>query len=665
MLANQNIITNNLTTENQNINITSTLGGITTNNITGGSIDLAANQNITTGNINTINNNVNLKSSTGVVTTQNIITQGGDVNIQAQDSIKTGVLDTSSSIGDGGNVSLDPDGDIEVISINTQALGSGIGGDVDITTRRFFRATGTFSDRNGLSTSSISTIGTDGSGSVTINHGGDGATAFVVGGNYGSNGTAGAITTDFNNSIRPTRLYQGNYTQGNIQINTNSSIREAAEPSDEALNSSLQSPAISNAIVTVDRDFAGLEERFTGQFEQFSGKPVARKSVAEAQVELKQIQTQTGIKAAIIYASFTPSGDISTTDNDVLDLFIVTAEGNPINKQISRATRAKIMDVAQKFYGEISDINQANNNNYLASSQQLYQWLIAPQEAELQKRGITNVSFVMDEGLRSIPIAALHDGKQFLIEKYSLGMIPSFSLINTSYSSLKNSQVLAMGASEFSKDQKQPPLKAVPIELDNITKLWNGKSFLNQSFTLENLKIKRQENPFSIIHLATHVDFISGDAGNSYIQLYDRKLGVDKVRDLGWNNPPVELLVLSACKSAFGDKDAELGFAGLALKTEVKSVVASLWYVSDAGTLGLMTEFYRQLKTAPIKTEALREAQLAMIQGKVAIAGNKLIGVNSSIDISPTIATYLQENINGSLSHPYYWSAFTMIGSQW
>ncbi|MDP5017756.1 MAG: CHAT domain-containing protein [Dolichospermum sp.] len=288
----------------------------------------------------------------------------------------------------------------------------------------------------------------------------------------------------------------------------------------------------------------------------------------------------------------------------------------------------------------------------------------SPQEAELQKQGIKNLAFVMDVGLRSIPIPALHDGKQFLIEKYSLGMLPSFSLTNANYVDIKKSQVLAMGASEFTKDQKQPPLLAVQIELENIAKLWNGKSFLNQSFTLENLKIKRQQNPFGMIHLATHVDFVSGDARNSYIQLYNSKLGLDKVRELGWNQPPVELLVLSACKSAFGDEKAELGFAGLAVRTGVKSAVASLWYVSDAGTMGLMNEFYHQLKTAPIKAEALRQAQIAMIQDKVAIEGNKLISVNSSIDLSPEMATYLKK-INGNLSHPYYWSAFTMIGSPW
>jgi CHAT domain-containing protein len=165
--------------------------------------------------------------------------------------------------------------------------------------------------------------------------------------------------------------------------------------------------------------------------------------------------------------------------------------------------------------------------------------------------------------------------------------------------------------------------------------------------------------------LATHADFNSGELSNSYIQLYDKKLGLDQVRQLGLNKPPVELFVLSACKSALGNEQAELGFGGLAVQTGVKSAMASLWYVSDAGTLGLMTEFYRQLNTAPIKAEALRKAQLAMIQGQVRIEGNQLIGSNGSVAIPPQLVTYLQQNVLGNLSHPFYWAPFTMIGSPW
>jgi CHAT domain-containing protein len=285
--------------------------------------------------------------------------------------------------------------------------------------------------------------------------------------------------------------------------------------------------------------------------------------------------------------------------------------------------------------------------------------MIAPLEQELLASGIDTLVFSMDNGLRSLPVAALHDGKLFLVEKYSLGLIPSVNLTDTRYQSLKDAQVLAMGASKFAS---QNPLPAVPVELETITpKLWRGKSFLNEGFTLDNLKSQRAKEPFGIIHLATHGEFKPGVPSNSYIQLFDSQLKLNQLRQLGWNNPPVELLVLSACRTAVGDEEAELGFAGLAVQAGVKSAVATLWYVSDEATLGLMTEFYRQLKVAPIKSEALREAQLAMIKGEVRLKGGQLHESEENLPLPPELAKLGDR----SLEHPYYWAAFTMIGSPW
>jgi CHAT domain-containing protein len=144
----------------------------------------------------------------------------------------------------------------------------------------------------------------------------------------------------------------------------------------------------------------------------------------------------------------------------------------------------------------------------MAPARQLYRWLVAPVEADLKTRGIENVTMVMDRGLRSLPIAALHDGQQFLIEKYSVGLMPSLSLTDTRYKDIKNSQILAMGASQF---VEQKPLPAVPLELSTITdSLWQGEFFLNEAFTLGNLKAQRQQQPFGIIHLATHASFQAG-----------------------------------------------------------------------------------------------------------------------------------------------------------
>jgi CHAT domain-containing protein len=234
-------------------------------------------------------------------------------------------------------------------------------------------------------------------------------------------------------------------------------------------------------------------------------------------------------------------------------------------------------------------------------------------------------------------------------------------LADTRYVNIKKTQVLAMGASEFTDLN---PLPAVPAELSTITGgLWPGRSFLNEAFTLQNLKAQRQQEPFGIVHLATHGEFQRGTPENSYIQLWDTKLQLNQLRELGWNDPPVELLVLSACRTALGDEEAELGFAGLAVQAGVKSALASLWYVSDIGTLALITNFYQQLQKAPIKAEALRQAQMAMLTGKVHIKDGELRGIGQRGEVP--LPESLAEYANSNLTHPYYWAPFTMIGNPW
>jgi CHAT domain-containing protein len=215
-----------------------------------------------------------------------------------------------------------------------------------------------------------------------------------------------------------------------------------------------------------------------------------------------------------------------------------------------------------------------------------------------------------------------------------------------------------MGASEFREQQALP---AVPVEVAQIQQEWDGEAFLNEDFTLRNLKRQRQEEPFDIIHLATHAEFKPGLPENSYIQLWDTKLRLNQLPELGWNNPPVKLLTLSSCRTALGDRQAELGFAGVAYQSGAQSVLASLWSVDDEGTLALMTEFYEQLRPASIKAEALRKAQLAMIRGQVRVEQGQLQGTGQPISLPPELSRLSAKD----LSHPFYWSAFTMVGSPW
>jgi CHAT domain-containing protein len=143
----------------------------------------------------------------------------------------------------------------------------------------------------------------------------------------------------------------------------------------------------------------------------------------------------------------------------------------------------------------------------------------------------------MDAGLRSLPVATLHDGQGFLVEKYSVGVMPSLSLTDTSYADIKRSSVLAMGISQanaLAKSLNLKPLPAVPIELQTIVGMRQGKSFLNEQFTLENLKSKR--NGAQIFHLATHGEFKPGPIENSYMLLWDNQLRLNQLRQLNWNN---------------------------------------------------------------------------------------------------------------------------------
>ncbi|WP_242051238.1 CHAT domain-containing protein [Nostoc spongiaeforme] len=418
--------------------------------------------------------------------------------------------------------------------------------------------------------------------------------------------------------------------------------------------------------VDIDKEISKIDARFTNQFAQYLGTgtpPI--KGIKEASEILVNIEAATGVKPALIYVSFVPKTlkqsvlseqKLTPQADDVLELVVVTGKGEPIRKVID-VTRSQVLAVSKQFTNNITQ--PSLSNNYLTPAQQLYNWLITPLKSNLQARQINNLVFIMDAGLRTMPIAALYDGQQYLIENYSVGLMPSLSLTDTTYVDIKTAEVLGMGASQFIN---QDPLPSVPSELTTITqKLWPGKAFLNEAFTLTNLKTQRQQKAFGIVHLATHGEFNSGAPNNSYIQLWDTQLKMDQIRQLGWNNPPVELVVLSACRTALGNEDAELGFAGFAVQAGTKSALASLWYVSDEGTLGLMTQFYEKLKQAPIKAEALRRSQVAMLKGQVRIEMGRLRTARGDVPLPPV----LLELGDKKLTHPYFWAAFTMIGNPW
>ncbi|EDX75594.1 filamentous haemagglutinin family N-terminal domain protein [Coleofasciculus chthonoplastes PCC 7420] len=655
-------------------------------------LTLLANQDISTGDIFNPSRDISLTSDNSTVTTGNLNSSGnsgGNIVIQAAQAITTGEINTSGSVGDGGNVILDPSGDIQVSVINAQGGSNGNGGNVDITTERFFRATNDFTDQNG-SLTSISTAGGIEGGDITIRHGGGvQGTPFDVGDGTTNGTSAGISSGEF--TISPFESFPGSFTLGNIQIIT-PTITGTCPPycsqTDDTDDITKESAIVASS--PVFNPIAEAEAAFTNQYEEYFGlgdTPII--TLAQAQATLQRIERVAGVKPALVYVMFVPTNasvkhlgkrrgtqrvaqrfaegdgglvamseeDLLSSSGEQLELILVTAEGKPMRFSVPGATREKVLNRSQQLRRAVTDVRIPRP--YLPVSQQLYQWLIAPLEAELASREINNLAFVVDVGLRSLPMAVLHDGNGFILERYSIGLMPSLSLTDTRYVDVRNLEVLAMGASEF---QDQNPLPAVPIELATITdKLWQGESFLNYTFTPQRLKTVRNRTPFGILHLATHGEFKSGKPENSYIQFWDTRLSLNQIRELGLSNPPVELMVLSACRTALGNEEAELGFTGLAVQAGVKSALGSLWYVSDDATLGLMTTFYSQLKEVPIKAEALRQAQLAMIRGEVRIENGQLVTPNYTIPLPPQLADLPDRE----LTHPYYWSAFTLVGSPW
>jgi CHAT domain-containing protein len=369
----------------------------------------------------------------------------------------------------------------------------------------------------------------------------------------------------------------------------------------------------------------------------------------QIQQQLAKIDRSTKTKSALLYAVPRPDG---------LQLILVTAKGKPVHKTVKDANAKTLPEVAKNL--RINVVNsQTTSSEYLPPAQQLDRWLIQPVAADLRAKKIDTILFCLGTGLRGLPLAALHDGRQFLVERYNLAIIPAFNLLDLRSTALPGLRVLATGASTFTNNASLP---SVPLELATITQtgFWQGKVLLNEAFTLQNFQQARSQNPYGIVHLATHADISAKSVKDSYLQFWDRRLQLNEVRDLHLDKPAVQLLVLSACRTALGTPNAELGFAGLAVQSGAKAVLASLWSVDDVGTLVLMSDFYHQLKNLPLTSNALRSTQVLMLKGDLNL-GNSLV----SRQVRGGLPSELQSSQHRDLSHPYYWAAFTTIGNPW
>ncbi|MFN6453059.1 MAG: CHAT domain-containing protein [Nostoc sp. EfeVER01] len=255
-------------------------------------------------------------------------------------------------------------------------------------------------------------------------------------------------------------------------------------------------------------------------------------------------------------------------------------------------------------------------------SQQLYDWLIKPIETNLTNKDIKTLVFVLDGSLRNIPMGILYDKQQqkYLVEKYAISLTPGLQLVDPK--PLQNAQinVLVAGVEQerLIEGKSFSELSNVTQELKKVqSSVQKSKQLLNQDFTQTNLEKQIQFTPFSVVHLATHGQF-SSDVEQTYILTWDKLLKVRELDNLlrtrGESRPEtIELLVLSACKTATGDKRAALGLAGVAVRAGARSTLATLWTIDDESTSEFMGELYRQLDAGVTKAQALQRAQLVIL----------------------------------------------------
>lgn len=296
--------------------------------------------------------------------------------------------------------------------------------------------------------------------------------------------------------------------------------------------------------------------------------------------------------------------------------------------QNEESTNKTISELFQYFNPALSASKRLN------LSKQIYDWLIAPAEATLSEKNIQTLVFVLDGQLRSIPMAALYDGQQYLLEKYGIALTPGLKLLGPHFQNPKPLGALMMGLTKARDGFSALP--GVRKEIEQVASSVNAEVIFDQDFTKAKLSKALDRLPFPVLHLATHGQF-SSDLDKTFLLAWDERISINDLdsllRSRRQQDEPIELMVLSACQTAQGDDRAALGLAGMAVRSGARSTLSTLWSVNDESTAILMTEFYKELAGGSLsKAEALRRAQIKILQ-------------------------------NPAYSHPFFWSPFVLIGN--
>ncbi len=347
---------------------------------------------------------------------------------------------------------------------------------------------------------------------------------------------------------------------------------------------------------------------------------------------------------------------------DRLELVITTADAPPFRRTVA-VKKQEIDRSILEFRMALED----PKSDATIPAKKLYDILIKPLERDLTEAQAKSIIYAPDGQLRYIPLAALYDGKQWLGQRFAINNITAMSLTKFNGETAAKPRILAgafaTGRYNFERGSTRfafSGLQFAGLEVENLVAMMPGTTkLIDREF---NRAMIPRLPDYTIIHLATHAMFVTGQPEDSFILLGNGEtITMPDIQTLNLHS--VDLVVLSACQTGIGGKlgngEEILGFGYQIQETGAKAAIASLWKVDDGGTQALMTAFYTALQSGTNKkAEALQKAQIALITGD-----DSVLGRSPNLSILARTRSSLRPSVASRLSHPYYWAPFILIGN--
>jgi CHAT domain-containing protein len=393
----------------------------------------------------------------------------------------------------------------------------------------------------------------------------------------------------------------------------------------------------------------------------------------ETQLLTSAVESMEAIKDASLQDFFL--GRCSDSTGNMLDMKNLALPGATIVYPILLKDRLElVVKTNEKIYRHTVNAsfdevqNQAlllakalhNGKDFRAASKKLNEWLFLPIKDDLRRENTNVIVYVPDRTLRAVPFSALYDGKEFVIEHYGVVTLPSLRLLNLVQNHhdihIANSLLAGLskpdgasidqlpkniveGISSDKMDRKmlvdELSLPSVEQEINSLRNKDQSTTLINNDFTVSTFNSDIQTGNYDKVHIASH-GYFGKNARDSFIMSYDKNISLldfkSTLEATNLKKQPIELLTLSACKTAEGDDRMLLGFSGLALKSNVLSAVGSLWSIHDEATMEFMKLFYEGMGRSLNKAQSMREAQLSMLKNK-------------------------------KFRHPFFWAPFILIGN--